>query len=151
MAIAIGPERNVVIDSKVAIDGMHHKRPHYIGWDGESILALPDQTRVYLDTEKTKLTNKELKTIVAANPDRKIIRDKITQLKMEKFKSQLAGTTFGNLVTTVSKDHEKSYFVIMVRPSGFNNLLEIRDFFIKSGIDVGYEPVGQNWSLALRQ
>jgi hypothetical protein len=63
----------------------------------------------------------------------------------------LGGTRLGLAIAEVGLAPRNRYVVLLTRPSGFRNLLEIRSYFEFLGIDVGYEPIDQQWQrLAVR-
>ena len=48
-------------------------------------------------------------------------------------------------VAGIRKHRNSEYVVILVRPSGFESMLQLRNFFLDQNVAVGYEPVDQLW------
>ena len=64
----------------------------------------------------------------------------------EKIKS----TEFETLFNDLSRNKEKKYIILLVRPSGFDNFRDIRGYIENKGIDIGYEPIDQLLNLRIR-
>ncbi|MCH7990857.1 MAG: hypothetical protein IIC35_00390, partial [Gemmatimonadetes bacterium] len=56
---------------------------------------------------------------------------------------QVAGTPLGSALASVSLDRSR-YVILLVRPSGFRTLPEIRGYLELLGIDIVPEPIDQN-------
>jgi hypothetical protein len=57
----------------------------------------------------------------------------------------LTGTRIGNAIAQAALDNENQYIVLLVRPSGFDELVEIRTYFEFLRLEVGLEPIDQQW------
>ncbi|MGF1541130.1 MAG: hypothetical protein ACFCU5_11885 [Pleurocapsa sp.] len=49
------------------------------------------------------------------------------------------------------KAQETEYLIIAIRPDGVEIFQEIRELIESEGIDIGYEPIDQDWELKIKQ
>ncbi|MEA5511917.1 hypothetical protein VB715_19265 [Crocosphaera sp. UHCC 0190] len=55
------------------------------------------------------------------------------------------------LIKEVRKNRHKQYLIVALRPDGIEVFQKIRDMVEKQGIDIGYEPIDQNWKLTIEE
>lgn len=121
----------VTTNAKVEeIKGGHVKVPVYIEWDGKEIVIHPERNKVPLYIKPYKLVGGE----------------SFDKIKV-KIAAQIERTLFEALLRCIQRQSNKKYLVVMVRPSGFENFLYLREFILQYGIDIGYEAMGQHWNL----
>ena len=143
-SFSIGPGRTVAIGiRKTASQPAPQKTPTYLEWDGRGLVVHPDREVVPVDLERTTLTEDEIAAVVRETPDDP--QADVTTLYWKrvdaKFDALFAGTRIAQLLTTAS------HLVLLVRPSGFDNFIPLRNFFIRRGVDVGYEPIEQRYGV----
>lgn len=131
-ALSIGVGKTVSISAvdQVADTYTHNRIPHYISWDGVNLIAYPEQHKVSFDRALN-----EIKTYEAS---------------YEYISEKLAGTEVERLFHKIKSKSETDYLVVLIRPTGFNTLKEIRGYIEQLGIDLGYEPVQQGWVLKIK-
>ena len=113
------------------VRGNHGKVPFYMEWNGRELLIHPSFQRQKLEIPTFSLKNSnDLENVFFTIKG--IIKNSVLEgvLKCLKLKSN------------------SRFAVILVRPSGFNNFLYLREFFLRSGLKIGYEPVGEYWKIA---
>ena len=125
-SVSLGADMAVEIltDAGIAL-GVERKTPTWVEWDGSELALHPSMNRVRFDRDLRQIpTWDETHAYIFAN---------------------LGGTRVGAAVAAVGLDNENQYIIVLVRPSGFESFLEIRSYFEFLGIDVGYEPIDQQW------
>ncbi|MCW6037574.1 hypothetical protein K4A83_15005 [Spirulina subsalsa FACHB-351] len=53
------------------------------------------------------------------------------------------------LLSEVKANQEREYLIVAVRPSGIQVFNQVRDLVEAQGIDLGYEPIEENWTLRI--
>jgi len=141
---SLGPGRSIAIHAQSAMTGKHAKQPVFIEWDGRSIVIHPEKTRVPLSL--TTLTTEERarssSSSVSASGDTLMTRN---------INRQIDHTPFADLLQRVSRSRSATYLVVMVRPSGFDTFLTLRNYLLNKGVDVGYDPISQEWNLEVKR
>jgi len=126
IAISLGVGRSVVI---TPIESTK-KRPIYLEWDGNKIVIHPQKDIIPLSINIEKF-------------------DSIKELYVD-LDRQIKDTILGKLLKRINRKRE--YFVVMVRPSGFKNFVIFRNYILDhKKIDIGYEPIEQNYTLRVKQ
>lgn len=128
--LALGAGRSVLLNIDDSMDStvaVHGKMPWYIEWDGSTLTAHPSKESLSFD--------EELNTIETFEETYAYI-DTIVE-----------GSYFEDLFLGISVSGGQEYVVLLVRPSGFDSLYEIRGYIETWGIDLGYEPLMQSWGL----
>ena len=59
------------------------------------------------------------------------------------------GSAFKNLLNQMSRNREREYLIVAVRPNGIKVFQEVRELIEKEKIDIGYEPINNDWKLKL--
>ena len=59
------------------------------------------------------------------------------------------GSAFNNLLNQMSRNREREYLIVAVRPNGIGVFQEVRELIEKKNIDIGYEPINNDWKLKL--
>ena len=54
------------------------------------------------------------------------------------------------LLFALAEDDSHQYLVVLVRPDGFSNFYDLRGYIESKGLDFGYEPIDQAWSIQMR-
>ncbi len=111
-----------------SVTGPDKKLPVYIEWNGKTLLVHP--------------TLKSTPVTIPAT----VLGDNIEEFLAD-FEYEIRNTYFGRLLECVKIKRDRRYLVILIRPSGFDNFLLLREFLLAQGIDIGYEPLGQHWDL----
>lgn len=106
-------------------DRPERRRPLWLEWDGERLLHYATQDSVAIEEDLRAFGTWE---------------DTWSYLS-----ETIAGTRIGNAVAQAALDNENQYIVLLTRPSGFDELLEVRSYFEFLGVDVGFEPINQQW------
>lgn len=57
--------------------------------------------------------------------------------------------TLLELLLTLKQNKDKEYLIVAVRPDGIETFQEVRGLIEKQGIDIGYEPIDQNWKIKI--
>lgn len=142
--LSLGPGRSVAINTgKTVIAGKHLKRPVYIEWDGRGIVMHPEKKRVPLSLSDFTAEERALinASSVSASDYSPVER---------KMRKQIERTAFEGLLQRIQRGRNETYLVVMVRPSGFDTFLTLRNYLLKKGVDVGYDPISQEWNLEVR-
>lgn len=151
LALSMGAEKNIIVDSEYGGEQTRRKEPVYIEWDGSAIVAHPGRQVTMVDLNKSgKLSEKELQQIVMASSSVEEIMKKVKVVRAKRMQSQFDGTFFGEIFADVLKNKDSKYFIVLVRPAGFKSMIKLRNFFMLQGIDVGYEPIGEYWKIRIR-
>jgi len=101
------------------------RTPIWLEWDGTRLGMLPSGDAVTFDRALNEIPTWESTFAYVS--------------------SVLSGSRLGSTIAQVGLDPHNRYVVLIVRPSGFDSLLEIRRYIEFLGIDVGYEPIDQRW------
>lgn len=55
-----------------------------------------------------------------------------------------------NLITEVKEKQDQEYVIVAVRPTGIEVFQQVRDLIETEGIDIGYEPIEEGWTLKIK-
>lgn len=124
VVISIGLKRSVVVKMEGAGNSSNAKKPHFIEWYGDRIIIHP--------SKDTLLFNSPISMI-----------DDIPQ--------SIKNTPVEKLLTQIKANKEKSYIILLIRPTGFNNFRYFKRYIIDNGIDIGYEPIEQNFQIKIKE
>ncbi len=122
--VSLGADRAVEIVSTASPEAVP-RAPTWVEWDGEELTLRPAGDRVRFD--------RDLRSIPTFEATYTYMFDRI------------AGTAVGGELAAVSLDRYARYVILLVRPSGFRTLPEIRGYFELLGIDLVHEPIEQGW------
>jgi hypothetical protein len=106
-------------------DGPERRRPLWLEWDGDRLF--------HYETLDSVVVEEDLRAFGTWEDT------------WDYLSETLSGTRIGNVVAQAALDNENQYIVLLTRPSGFEELLEVRSYFELLGIDVGLEPINQQW------
>lgn len=123
--VSLGADKAVEIVAVVAPDDPEPRTPIWLEWDGTDLAVVPAGESVTFDRDLREFPSWES--------------------TYQFISATVGGTRLGSLIAEIGLDPANRYVVLLVRPSGFRNLLEIRSYFEFLGIDVGYEPIDQQW------
>ena len=132
--LALGVGKSVSIEVAEGLDGTsldHVKIPHYIEWDGASLIAHPEKETVHFAKDVSAIEEFEE--------------------TYKYMKEEIGGSDLGKLIQHIRESNGKDYVVLLVRPSGFSSLYEVRGYIESLGISLGYEPVKQGWSIRIKE
>lgn len=132
--LALGVGKTVSVEVAEGLDGTsldHAKIPHYIEWDGASLIAHPGRETVHFAEDVSGIEDFE-ETYNYIN-------------------NEISGSDLGKLIQHIKGSSGDDYVVLLVRPSGFNSLYEVRGYIESQGISIGYEPVKQGWSIRIKE
>jgi|GEM_PF-1200884 len=130
--ISLGVGKSIILTPEYLDDAADEpaKAPRYIEWTGRDLVLHPSRDRVCFDCDIHSIrTYAETYAYIDG---------------------ALVGSPLDSLFTALSANREAEYVVLLVRPSGFENFMDLRGYIEKKGIDFGYEPVDQEWTLRLR-
>ena len=102
------------------------RRPIWLEWDGNRLLRYPVGDSVVIE--------EDLRSVGTWEETWATVSEALTGSRM--------GSAIAEAALAEPRRH---YVVLLVRPSGFDELLEIRSYFEFLGLDVGYEPIDQRW------
>ena len=122
--VSLGPDKTVELRAPDFPQEQQRQFPTWVEWDGRDLLLHPDGERVRFD--------RDLRSIPTFEATYEYMFD------------QLAGTPFGAELAETSLDPSR-YVILLVRPSGFRTLPEIRGYLELLDIDVVDEPIDQDW------
>lgn len=60
-------------------------------------------------------------------------------------------SAFSRLLTEMKQNRDREYFIVAVRPDGFQVFEKVRDLIEAEGIDLGYEPFDSDWQLKIEE
>jgi hypothetical protein len=127
--ISMGTGKRIAITPAQIEGTKHDKEPVYLEWTGTEVVAHPSRDATRLGSD---LHASETWGAVFAHLD-----------------GALQGTTAGRLIANVASSSGKQYIIVLVRPSGFQSFIGFRGYLESKGIDIGYEPVEQNWTVRM--
>jgi hypothetical protein len=151
-AFSLGPGRTVLITPAPTRHDWHGKTAHYLEWDGESVVLHPSRERVPIDFSLIELSKDEIYSELLARGFQgtdQTFWDRLREIWQGRLERQIAGTPFDALLKTVFAKRAREYLVVLVRPSGFDTFLRLRNYVMQQGIDVGYEPVEQSFKIRI--
>lgn len=121
--VSLGADKAVemVVDAEGVATGL---RPMWLEWDGSELALHPDGDRARFDRDLRAFPTFES-----------------THQYMF---SALAGNSLGAKLAQASLDRDR-LVVVLVRPSGFADLEEIRSYLELLGMDPVLEPIDQDW------
>ena len=129
VVLTLGVGKTITLIPVVGPVQSFDKVPVYIEWNGYELMLHPTRERVTLDRNI-----KEIST-------------------WRETYEYLDNTLRGSSIETVlseKKGGEERFFIILVRPDGFDNFRDLRGYFESKQLDIGYEPVEEGWSFRLR-
>ena len=98
--------------------------PAYIEWTGRELIMHPDQISVRMDRDIGQMRSWEASY---------------------RYLNRIIGETpLEALLTEVQEPESDRYLIIVIRPDGFRNFLQIKGYFQQRNIDIGYEPIDAN-------
>jgi len=124
VVISIGLKRSVVVKMEGFGSNSSTKKPHFVEWYGDRVIIHPSKDTLRFNSPIT------------------LIKDIPKSIK---------NTSLEKLIEKVKTNREKEYIIFLIRPSGFNNFWYIKRYIIDNKIDIGWEPVEQNFQLRIKQ
>lgn len=65
----------------------------------------------------------------------------------ESFQTNLEDPRVDSLINSIQANKKSRYLIIGVRPDGFSDFEALRERAESAGIDIGYEPLHENWRI----
>ena len=59
-------------------------------------------------------------------------------------------SALGRLILQISARKEQEYVIVAVRPNGFQVFEQVRTLLEQADIDIGFEPIDQDWKLKFK-
>ena len=56
---------------------------------------------------------------------------------------------FSTFLDKMEDNREKEYIIAAIKPSGFYNFFMLRRCIVSRGIQIGYEPIDEDWELSV--
>ncbi len=131
LTLGVNKTVSITLDEGDTSSRKHRKIPHYIEWDGTRLITYPDK--------------------YVATFDRNLHDIKTYKKTYTYIESIISGTPIEQHFEYVKEHRKTEYLVVLTRPSGFRSLREIRGYIEHLGVDIGYEPVSQGWTLQVRR
>ena len=60
-------------------------------------------------------------------------------------------SALAELIAQISRRKNSEYLIVAVRPNGIEVFKKVRDLVEGQGIDIGYEPIDQDWELKVQE
>jgi len=61
-----------------------------------------------------------------------------------------SSSALGQLIAQVSARKDQEYVIVAVRPDGFKVFNQVRTLLEQADIDIGFEPIDENWKLKIK-
>lgn len=122
--VSLGADKAVQVNAVESSAELQGRAPTWVEWDGSEMILHPDLERVRFDTD--------LRSIATFQDTYAYMFD------------QLAGTRLGAELAEVGVDDSR-YIILLLRPSGFETLPEVRGYLQFLGIELVEEPIDADW------
>lgn len=123
--VSLGSDRAVELVANIAPGVLETRAPLWLEWDGVELGQMPTGARVRFERDLQSIPTWEA--------------------TYEYVSATLTGSRLGEIIANAGLNNDRQYIVLLVRPSGFDNFLEMQNYFEFLGLDVGYEPISQSW------
>ncbi|MEM7416684.1 MAG: hypothetical protein AAF389_14360 [Gemmatimonadota bacterium] len=123
--VNLGADRAVELVANIAPGEPETREPLWLEWDGVQLGVVPNGPAVTFGRDLRSIS-----TWTATH---------------EYISATIAGSRLGVMISDAGLNAENQYIVLLVRPSGFRNFLEVQSYFEFLGLEVGYEPIRQEW------
>lgn len=123
--VSLGSDRAVELVANIAPGVLETRAPLWLEWDGVELGQMPTGARVRFERDLESIPTWEA--------------------TYEYVSATLTGSRLGEIIANAGLNNDRQYIVLLVRPSGFHNFLEMQNYFEFLGLDVGYEPISQSW------
>ncbi len=60
-------------------------------------------------------------------------------------------SSLSKLLSELQQNRDREYLIVAMRPDGIDVFQKIRKLVEEEGIDIGYEPIDQNWKLKIQE
>jgi hypothetical protein len=131
VVLSLGAGKSVGIIAAPGPRDDHPREPVYLEWTGRELVLHPEKAAIDLDRDISKITT---------------WRDTYAYLD-----KALAGSPLEPVLAELAREDSTRYLVVLVRPSGFASFTDLRAYIESKGLDLGYEPIDQAWSIKLRR
>jgi hypothetical protein len=122
--VSLGADKAVEFISADLLQGAEPRVPTWLEWDGRKLIMHPSLESVDFDQDLRRIRTYEATYSYVFD--------------------QLVGTPIGGELARVAQDRRR-YIILLVRPSGFGSLPEVRGYLDLLRIDHVYEPIDQDW------
>lgn len=120
--VSLGADKTVEFIRPETAEDEAPRSPTWAEWDGSELILQPSLARVRFD--------RDLRGIPTVDSTSAYVFER------------LAGTRVGSALADVALDPRR-YLILLVRPSGFRTLPDLRGYLELLGIDVVQEPIDQ--------
>jgi hypothetical protein len=124
VVISLGIGKEIVFIPAGGDADIKKREPVYFEWTGRELIMHPEQFSLELERDVGQIRSWEA--------------------TYRYLNRKIAGTPFEALLDSMQDAAPNRYLIIVVRPGGFHNFLEIKGYFQHRGIDIGYEPLDAN-------
>ena len=121
VVISIGIGKAIVFVPAGAESKRVQKEPVYIEWTGDALILHPEQATLVIDRDLRQIRSWQA-----------------TYRYLDRI---MADTALAALMEEVKSPDTDRYLIIVVRPDGFRNFIELKGYFQHHEIDIGYEPI----------
>lgn len=121
--VSLGADKSVEFVADDVGGQMQGRVPIWVEWDGTDMTLRPSRASVTFD--------RDLRSIPTFDETYDYIFDRV------------AGTDLGREISAASLDGDR-FVILLVRPSGFRTLPEVRGYLELLGIEVVAEPIDQD-------
>ena len=122
--VSLGADKAVQVNAVESSEELQGRTPTWIEWDGTEMTLHPVGETVRFETD--------LRGIETFQATYAYMFD------------QLAGTRLGAELAEVGVDDDR-YIILLLRPSGFRTLPEVRGYLQFLGIELVEEPIDEDW------
>lgn len=127
VTISLGVGKLIVVVPEVDVERTQTKTPVFMEWNGRTLTATQTRDSVSFDTEVNDIpTHRET---------------------YEYIEQEIAGTALGEILAQVVANASDQYVFLLIRPSGFYNFKCVKAYVQAKNIDIGFEPIDQDWTV----
>lgn len=132
LGFSLETEGLMIVDASLQkIGGENDKEPLYVEWNGSALTIHPTGEKIPLNLAPFNLLDSQEEVNRTNTRIANAIRE----------------TPFADVLSCIEAHNNSRYVVFLIRPTGFDNFLHLREFILSKGMDIGYEAVGQHWNI----
>ena len=127
VTIALGVGKLIVVVPEATVERAQTKTPVFMEWNGRTLTVTQTRDSISFDTDVNDIpTYRET---------------------YEYIEQAIAGTALERILAQVKEHASDQYIFLLIRPSGFYNFNSIKAYVQAKGIDIGFEPIDENWTV----